>query len=388
MVALAVTVTVSHQQITGVLRTWGIYRDNNGIGQPAANSYYANRFTVTPYPTAAPDGLENVGWQSENTSLTGSLKLTATPTEPLQTATPTVIATPTGTPLTSTPTPTHTPTPTPTCTPTPLPEALLWHDGEQLTRFDEPYETGCMYACDAFDPLTGNSIAWMWALDTAKALGIFENHEKYLVELKDGRAALVDKWYFSGRPLIPEKQCIARRNYGFEDMILIGDSRFFGMEAFAEGELCFSKVGEGYDFLVESLPEAKAAYSSDKVIVIGLGINDTGSIDDYLLLVNELAKQYNVAYLNIGPVDEERSVKFDFNYFNFQLEGFNKKLKAGLSSDVIYLDVNAYLHAIGFDTVDGIHYTGYTYRNIYNFIRSNLIREHVDEPEKFAYIAF
>lgn len=283
---------------------------------------------------------------------------------------------------TATPTPVPTATPAPTATPTqavPMSKVTVDENltckGEKIRLFESSMFVYGLQHCDVYDITTGSVISSVGVSDSVIAHGLFEKNEQYLIELADGRIGYSYKWNFSERPLISEIKYDSGESKDFKYMIFIGDSRFRGMRDSIEGETVIAKNGEGYDFLVANIDQVTAGYTKGAVIVIGLGINDTWHVDKYISFANELAKTYSVAFVNIGPVDEPRSVKWDYNYFNSQLESFNKKLKAGLSEDVILLDVNSYLHQIGFDTLDGIHYVGKTYRNIYNFIRGSLIKE-------------
>ncbi|MBR3646103.1 MAG: hypothetical protein IKN54_06760, partial [Lachnospiraceae bacterium] len=61
----------------------------------------------------------------------------------------------------------------------------------------------------------------------------------------------------------------------YKKFIFVGDSRYKGMEIFAQEEdIFFAESGRGYDFLLSQLTNIKYNADADTAIIIGLGVND------------------------------------------------------------------------------------------------------------------
>ncbi len=151
--------------------------------------------------------------------------------------------------------------------------------------------------------------------------------------------------------------------------VFIGDSRFVGMNnavSMDDNYECIAKVGAGYDWLISTaIPALEELVSSDTevdecVIVLGLGVNDTYNIDEYIDAYNELLSEYTVYVVSVNPVEEGSEF-----VSNGQIRSFNDKL---LELDIDYIDCYSYLIDTGFETVDGVHYTADTYKKIYYYL--------------------
>lgn len=158
--------------------------------------------------------------------------------------------------------------------------------------------------------------------------------------------------------------------------VFVGDSRYVGMSGFAEQEDVFiCQVNMGYNFLVDKMKEIKKNCDSDTALIIGLGVNDLKySSDNYISKINEMAETLDctIYYMLVNPVDENAEKSSGYTVKNEDIDTFNKKLVNGFNKKVKIVDTNSYLKEVGFDTVDGLHYTTETYQNIYNFIKDNL----------------
>ena len=98
--------------------------------------------------------------------------------------------------------------------------------------------------------------------------------------------------------------------YGY---IFIGDSRFVGMNTYYNIEdipnnYVIAEVGEGYDYLINrALPKADNIMQSntevdDWKLIICLGINDLGNIENYISTYSKLAKQYKIIIISVNPI--------------------------------------------------------------------------------------
>ena len=74
----------------------------------------------------------------------------------------------------------------------------------------------------------------------------------------------------------------------------------------------------------------------------------------------------------VNPVDEEQETYSGYHIKNDDIDYFNQEIIDRLDENVIVIDTNSYLNAIGFETQDGLHYTEETYENIYNYTKSQL----------------
>ena len=155
-----------------------------------------------------------------------------------------------------------------------------------------------------------------------------------------------------------------KREYG--KYLFVGDSRYKGMEkANATDEDVFiCEVGEGYDYEIDD----------NTALIIGLGVNDLVNIDKYVDKINEMSQTFDcqIYYMLVNPVDEEQETYSGYHIKNDDIDYFNQEIIDRLDENVIVIDTNSYLNAIGFETQDGLHYTEETYENIYNYIKSQL----------------
>lgn len=165
-----------------------------------------------------------------------------------------------------------------------------------------------------------------------------------------------------------------KREYG--KYLFVGDSRYKGMEkANATDEDVFiCEVGEGYDYLINQMNNIKYEIDDDTALIIGLGVNDLVNIDKYIDKINEMSQTFDclIYYMLVNPVDEEQETYSGYHIKNDDIDYFNQEIIDRLDENVIVIDTNSYLNAIGFETQDGLHYTEETYENIYNYIKSQL----------------
>ena len=156
--------------------------------------------------------------------------------------------------------------------------------------------------------------------------------------------------------------------------IFIGDSRFVGMDdacGISSLPNCFvvAKVGEGYGWLkstalgqVDRIVET--GLFDEWVLVTGLGVNDPARGKDYVSEYEKLAEKYICVLVSVNPVNEElTSTK------NATIEQLNDLFK---EMQLPYVDVYGILMSDGYSTMDGLHYTGDTYRYIWSCICSGI----------------
>ena len=165
-----------------------------------------------------------------------------------------------------------------------------------------------------------------------------------------------------------------RGNLYVSRYIFLGDSRFYGMEAFAEDEDVFIyEIGEGYNFMMNHLDEAKSnIVDEDTVMIIGMGVNDfRANADNYIAAINQLADENvcQIYYMLVNPVDDAIVQQNGYNLSNAELDEFNNKMTQGLNDNVKIIDANTYLKNHGYNTEDGLHYDMDTYQKIYEYIK-------------------
>ena len=157
-------------------------------------------------------------------------------------------------------------------------------------------------------------------------------------------------------------------------VIFVGDSRFVQMEKSVGQNPCtwIAESSKGYKWLNETAVERiDNCVGSGSKIVINLGVNDLGNLQKYLTLVNDKAEEWTgkgatVYYSSVNPVSQNRNVTEE------QVEYFNSQLQSGLSENVHWIDSHSYLDSTGYQLVDGLHYNGETYRNLYAYYMSCL----------------
>jgi hypothetical protein len=157
--------------------------------------------------------------------------------------------------------------------------------------------------------------------------------------------------------------------------IFVGDSRYVGMEKFAQPDDVFiAQVGEGYYFLASNMNKILEYIDKNSILIVGLGVNDYAvNYKNYIKTMNELADTLDcmVYYMLINPVEEEKEALYGYSTSNEMIDKYNALMKAGFSSKVGVIDTNTYLKEDGFYTSDGLHYDDNTYKKVYNFLKSN-----------------
>lgn len=157
-------------------------------------------------------------------------------------------------------------------------------------------------------------------------------------------------------------------------VILVGDSRFVQMQANVGENSCtwIAESGKGYNWFNENaIARIDGCVGKGSKILINLGVNDPGNLNNYLELVNAKAAEWTgkgakVYYASVNPVWDNPYVTEE------QVQYFNSQMQNGLSGDVQWIDSHSYLNAIGYKLVDGLHFNAETYQNLYAYYMSCL----------------
>lgn len=167
------------------------------------------------------------------------------------------------------------------------------------------------------------------------------------------------------------------------DYIFVGDSRTVGMQnAIAPKDtLYIAKVGEGYDWLKET-GGVKLRYhltaNPDVKVVLGLGVNDLGNINQYISYYKKLIRDFPTTefyILSVNPVQAPRLASY-YKVRNKDIEKFNKKLYKAFGSR--YINTYNYMTKVKYKDIwntkkkgvtrDGLHYTSEVYEDLYRYI--------------------
>lgn len=180
---------------------------------------------------------------------------------------------------------------------------------------------------------------------------------------------------------------------GDKHLVICGDSRTVGLycsQAYDENEFAshmfynisseytgiannmvfVAKGGEGYDFFAKlGLALAALYLDEDAVLVVWYGVNDLQKADQYVSYMNGAGLQFGVPvyYMTVGPADK------DWAYDMPDILAMNQKLRDGLDPAIGIIDTFTFIQT-GMDagtcaTLDGLHYTYETDRQIVDYMR-------------------
>ena len=155
-------------------------------------------------------------------------------------------------------------------------------------------------------------------------------------------------------------------------VIFVGDSRFVQMKSSVGDNPCtwIAESSKGYKWFNENaIARIDNCVGKGSKILINLGVNDPGNIQNYLALVNAKAEEWTskgatVYYASVNPVWDNPYVTEE------QVKIFNSQLQSGLSGKIHYIDSHSYLESIGYKLVDGLHYSTETNQNLYAYYMS------------------
>ncbi len=199
----------------------------------------------------------------------------------------------------------------------------------------------------------------------------------YEIAYGEGKAYVSNKYLLEGKPAEPapqpEAQAVAEVK-NVSGVILVGDSRFVQMQANVGENSCtwIAESGKGYTWFTENaIARVDGCVGKGSKILINLGVNDPGNLNNYLEIVNAKAAEWTgkgakVYYASVNPVWENPYVTEE------QVEYFNSQMQNGLSGDITWIDSHSYLNTIGYKLVDGLHFNAETYQNLYAYYMSCL----------------
>ena len=171
------------------------------------------------------------------------------------------------------------------------------------------------------------------------------------------------------QPQEPEKVKPVTEVKNVAGVIFVGDSRFVQMKSSVGDNPCtwIAESSKGYKWLNENaIARIDNCVGKGSKILINLGVNDPGNIQNYLTLVNAKAEEWTskgatVYYASVNPVWDNPYVTEE------QVKTFNSQLQGGLSGNIHYIDSHSYLESIGYKLVDGLHYSTETNQNLYAY---------------------
>lgn len=167
-------------------------------------------------------------------------------------------------------------------------------------------------------------------------------------------------------------------------IIFVGDSRTVGLQnamkkaGISDRCVYIGKVGEGCSwFRQEGLQQMAEAVSlcPDAPVVLNLGVNDPDQISQYLDSYSSMINEFpdtDFYFLSVNPIDTVKMREYGFSEQSLELitdesiAKLNRAVRERWPKQ--YLDSNGFLTGAGFETVDGIHYTGSTYLSIHDFV--------------------
>lgn len=179
-------------------------------------------------------------------------------------------------------------------------------------------------------------------------------------------------------------------------IVFIGDSRTVGMEtaltashADLSDHSFLSKVGKGYQWLLQMSPELETIASTPHIIVLNMGVNDLGNIKQYETLYatyhETIWKNCPIYIVSVNPVRSPCHTVTNqrIESFNQQMQEFIRMQNASAPAEAFpiqYIDTYSYLQENGYQSRDGLHYASSTYLQIYHYIL-DAIQEPIGDGE-------
>ena len=156
-------------------------------------------------------------------------------------------------------------------------------------------------------------------------------------------------------------------------VLIIGDSRCVMMRDAVGGGGCswICKEAKGYNWLeTTAIPQADQSIGKGTKVVIALGVNDVGNVNNYASLINYKAAEWaargaKTYYVSVNPVSENPYVTEE------QVQYFNSTILGQLVG-VRWIDTHSYLVGSGYRLVDGMHYDDETSIRVFQAIVGSL----------------
>ena len=160
-------------------------------------------------------------------------------------------------------------------------------------------------------------------------------------------------------------------------LIIVGDSRTEDMHLTVGDSGCVwsYEVGEGIIWMRKTgIPAIEKKIGKNTAVVILMGVNDCADLwvtDEYCEYLNGKAaawakKGAATYYFSIPPIVEAAYTPKDIS--NADIKAWNKAMKAGLSSQVKYVDIYSQMYT-GIETYDGLHYKENSTVKYFNLIK-------------------
>lgn len=157
-----------------------------------------------------------------------------------------------------------------------------------------------------------------------------------------------------------------------EHYIMVGDSRFEGMEQAVEqagdtGCTWICQVSAGLSwFSGTAVPEIDAAVTDKTAIIINMGVNDLDHVSEYVdILCSKvpewMAQGAVVYYMSVNPVENHSLIT------NEDIQEFNRQIYNQMPQEMGWIETNSYLMEHGYEAPDGVHFDADTYRTIYDY---------------------
>ena len=129
------------------------------------------------------------------------------------------------------------------------------------------------------------------------------------------------------------------------------------------------KGSMGLDWMKSTgVPNIESSIASGNRVIILMGVNDLGNVDDYISYINSKAGEWKSKGAKTYFVSVTQG---SAGTLSSRIPEFNSKMRSSLSGDVTYLDAYSYLNSAGWHSADGVHYDKATYEKIYNYINTN-----------------
>ena len=249
-----------------------------------------------------------------------------------------------------------------------------------VTRLEEPKT---LYATSAVNIRRGPSTDYERAGSLAMAddvLALGQADTGWYFFMKDGEPVYVsDKYLSETKPeLPPPAPAQPQPNSGQTavapaGVIMVGDSRCVQMQEAVGGGGCAWVCENSKEitwFQDKAIPRIDPSVGKGTKVVINMGVNDPEHYLKYVEVVNAKAAEWTargakVYFVSVNPVWENPYTTQE------QVDTFNANVP-GMLSGVTWIDTSSWLVANGYRLVDGLHYDGPTYVNIFNLIMGSL----------------
>ena len=249
-----------------------------------------------------------------------------------------------------------------------------------VTRLEEPKT---LYATMALNIRRGPSTDYEKAGSLAMAEAVMvlgQADTGWYFFMRDGEPVYASGKYLSEtKPeLPPPAPAVPQPNSGQTavapaGVIMVGDSRCVQMQEAVGGGGC-SWVCENSKeitwFQEKAIPRIDPSVGKGTKVVINMGVNDPEHYLKYVEVVNAKAAEWvgrgaKVYFVSVNPVWENPYTTQE------QVDTFNANVP-GMLSNVRWIDTSSWLITNGYRLVDGLHYDGPTYVNIFNLIMGSL----------------